>query len=304
MNKQLLKVIEGAIRSDKQVFPLNKSWGYLHQHYNIGQTQGNTLKVTPQDKDELVAVVKLEAGIDLEQISVADFSTMNREAALSFALDEKIAGQAVKKDHLAIKALTGMALKINGLSCSLPNCGHLDMALADISGAAHNCILIIENYRCFDHLENMQLNLPDQYDDPLVLFRGDNYYSENSVRQLSAQLNLPVLAMVDLDPKGLIIAQSFPDAMGLLAPCLADLEALFKDKQIVNPKLYEKQLADCQTALSNSPSALIRHLWKMMKTYQAGIVQEYWLQAHYKLVVHSMDTIHSGVETFNPRNGN
>jgi len=256
LNKQLLKVIEGAIRNNKEIFPLNQSWEYLHRQYNIGQTQGNKLKVTQQDKDDLIAVVKHEDGIDLEQISVADFAAMNREAALAFALDEKIAGQSVKKDRLAIKALTGRALKINGLSYSLPGSGYLDMALADITGTAHNCILLIENYRCFDRLENMQLNLPARYADPLVLYRGDNDYSEKTVRQLLAQLNLPVLAMADLDPQGLSIAQSFPHIVGLIAPCLADLEALLEDKQKANPKLYDKQLAGCQNALSTSPHGL------------------------------------------------
>jgi len=289
LNKQLLNVIERAIRSDNPLFPLNQSWKYLHRQYNIGQTQGNKLKVTQQDKDDLIAVVKHETGVDLGQISVADFSAMNREQALSFALDEKIAGQSVKKDRLAIRSLTGMALKINGLSYSLPVRGYMDMALADITGTAHNCILLIENYRCFDSLENVRLNLPDQYADPLVLYRGDNYYSEKTARQLLAYLSLPVLAMADLDPQGLSIAQSFPHIIGLIAPCLADFEALLKDKQKANPKLYGKQLVGCQNALSTSPHALIRQLWDMMKKHQAGIVQEYWLQAGYVLVVHNLD---------------
>lgn len=326
MNKQLLKVIERAIQSDQQVFPLNQSWAFLHQEYNIGRTQGNKLEVTPKDKDELIALVKLETGVDLGEISVVDFAAMNREEALSFAVDEKIAGQAVKKDRLAIKTLAGHTLKINGESFSLPGSGYLDMALLDITGTAHHCILVIENYRCFDNLEKIRLNLPDQYTDPLVLFRGDNVYSESTVRRFLAQrihnmctdcrvclplpsgegrgegyqkntnrdrtqYNLPVLIMADLDPQGLIIAQSFPNVIGLIAPCLADLEGLFKDKQKANPKLYEKQQAGCRNALSASPHALIKHLWEMMKTHQAGIVQEYWLQADCELVVHGLDTI-------------
>ena len=290
MKKQLLKVIERAIQSDQQIFPFNQSWSFLHQEYNIGHTQGNKLKVTLQDKDNLLAVVKLATGVDLGQISVTDFAAMNREEALCFALDEKIAGQAVKKDRLAIKMLAGHTLKINGHSYLLPGCGYLDMALTDISSTAHDCILLIENYRCFDSLENIKLNLPGQYADPLVLFRGDNVFSENTVRRFLAQLNLlPVLVMADLDPRGLIIAQSFPNVIGLIAPCLADLAALFQDKQKANPKLYEKQLASCQNALVTSPHALIRHLWEMMKDHQAGIVQEYWLQANCELVVHSLN---------------
>jgi hypothetical protein len=291
LNKQLLKVIERAIQSDQQVFPLNQSWAFLHQEYNIGRTQGNKLEVTTQDKDELLALVKLETGVDLGQISVIDFAAMNREEALSFALDEKIAGQAVKKDRLAIKTLAGHILKINGESFSLPGSGYLDIALANITGTAHHCILVIENYRCFDNLEKMRLNLPDQYADPLVVFRGDNVFSENTVRQFLTQLNLPLLVMADLDPQGLVIAQSFPTVIGLIAPCLADLKALFRDKQKASPKLYEKQQAGCRIALSASPHALIRHLWEMMKTHQAGIVQEYWLQADCELVVHGLDTI-------------
>lgn len=300
MNKQLLNVIERAIRSGDQLFSLNQSWTYLHRQYNIGQTQGNKLKVTQQDKDDLIAVVKHETGVDLGQVSVADFAAMHREAALSFALDEKIAGQSVKKGRLAIKALIGRALKINGLSYSLPAFGYLDMALADITGTAHNCVLLIENYRCFDRLENMQLNLPDQYADPLVLYRGDNDYSEKTVRQLLVQLNLPVLAMADIDPQGLSITQSFPNIVGLIAPSLVDLEALLQDKQKANPKLYDKQLAGCQNTLSSSPYALIRSLWEMMKRHQAGIVQEYWLQAGYMLVVHNVDTAPLGTGLNNP----
>ena len=291
MNKQLLKVIERAIQSDQQVFPLNQSWAFLHQEYNIGRTQGNKLEVTIQDKDELLALVKLETGVDLGQISVIDFATMNREETLSFAVDEKMAGQAVKKDRLAIKTLAGHILKINGESFSLPGSGYLDIALANITGTAHHCIVLIENYRCFDNLEKIRLNLPLEFADPLVIFRGDNVYSENTVRQFLTQLNLPLLVMADLDPQGLVIAQSFPNVIGLIAPCLADLEALFQDKRKANQKLYERQQAGCRIALSTSPHALIRHLWEMMKTHQAGIVQEYWLQADCELVVHGLDTI-------------
>jgi hypothetical protein len=289
LNKNSLKVIERVIQSDKQLFPLNQSLEYLHQQYNIGRTQGNKLEITQQDKAELLALVKHETGVDLGQISVSDFTAMPREETLAYALDEKLAGQAVKKDRLALKSLTGMALKINDQSCSLPGCGYLDMALADICSTAHRSMLLIENFRCFDCLENMQLNLPDQYADPLVLFRGDNYYSENTVRRFLAQLNLPMLVMADLDPQGLIIAQSLPNVVGLIAPSLADLEAMFKDKQKANPKLYEKQLAGCQNALSTSPHAVIKQLWEMIKTHQAGLVQEYWLQAGCELVVHGLD---------------
>jgi hypothetical protein len=95
--------------------------------------------------------------------------------------------------------------------------------------------------------------------------------------------------MADIDPKGLEIAQSFANVRGLVAPCLTDLEALLNDSQKANPNLYAKQLAGCQTALDNSPHDLIRKIWEMLKTHQAGLVQEYWLQKGCQLVVHGFD---------------
>jgi hypothetical protein len=288
MNKLILKVIQNALQSDKQLFPLNQSWQYLHQNYNIGRTQGNKLELTGEDKTELLTLVKLTTGVDLEQIDVAEFATMNREDMLTIAIDEKLAGQAVKKSRLAIKPLGGHPLKINEQFYILPDYGHLDIALADVQRTTHNCLMIIENYRCFDRLASIQLTLPPLYKDPLIVYRGDSTYSENDVRQLITNLSLPVIVMADLDPKGLAIAQSFPHLVGLIAPSLNDVETLFNNPQIANRQLYTQQLAVCQGALANSPHILIRQLWLLMKTHQAGVVQEYWLLEDYPLVLHSL----------------
>jgi hypothetical protein len=43
-----------------------------------------------------------------------------------------------------------------------------------------------------------------------VVYRGDNYYSEKTLRRLLATTNLPVIAMLDIDLKSLMIAYSFP----------------------------------------------------------------------------------------------
>ncbi|MCX7098105.1 MAG: hypothetical protein NTV43_09425 [Methylococcales bacterium] len=290
MNKQHLKVIERAIRSNLNLFPLNTSWAYLHKHYNIGRTQGNKLEINQQDKDDLLALVKAEMGIDLTQSSCADFMEMNREAVLAMAIDEKLAGRAVKQARLAIRSSAGKPLKINGHSYSLPEPGFLDLGLVDIHSSAHNFILVVENFPCFDHLTAMRLDLPGEYADPLVVFRGDNYYSQQTVRLLLSKLALPVLVMADLDPQGLMIVQSFTNVAGLIAPSLADLEVLFKDKRIANPQLYDKQLMGCQTALANSPYRLIRQLWQMMHNHQAGIVQEHGLLTACAWTVHRLDS--------------
>lgn len=285
MNKQQIAVIERAIHSDRELFPLNKTWRTLHDEYNIGLTQADKLRLTPRDKKELADLVKQKAGIDLSQHSLSAVNALSREETLSIAIDEKLAGQAVKKDRLAMKSLPGQTLKINREEYCLPVSGHLDVALENITSTEHPCILIIENYRCFDGLATMKLNLGPTFADPLVLYRGDNVYSENSIRQLLSHLKLPVLVMPDLDPKGLVIAQSFPEAVGLVAPKLSEIEKLFNDPDKTNPELYSKQLAGCSQALSQSQYPIILRLWEIMKQYQAGLVQEYWLNREFELTL-------------------
>lgn len=288
MKKQWLAMIERALRSDQDLFPLNQTWAALHREYNIGLTQANKLKLSPKDKQELRLLVKEIDKIDLAEHSLTEFADMDREQALSIVIDEKLAGKAVKKHRLAIKTLPGKMLLINNQSYWLPACGHLDLAIENISGTKHRCILIIENYRCFDRLAAIKLNVPEAFAEPLVVFRGDNVYSEQTVRQLIQKLQLPVLMMADLDPNGLQIAQSYPKFAGLLTPNLAVLETLFKDQNKANRQLYEKQLAGCQNALSNTHYPVIAACWELMKIHQAGIVQEHWLAGDIELILHSI----------------
>ncbi len=130
MNKQQLKTIEKAIHSLEEIFPLNKTWEQLHLKYNIGLTQGTKLKLTQEDKDSLLLLVKQKTGINLKQNTIDDLSHLHREEALSIATNEKLAGQAVKQNRLAIKTLPDGALKINHQQCTLPSFSHLDIAQA------------------------------------------------------------------------------------------------------------------------------------------------------------------------------
>jgi hypothetical protein len=44
----------------------------------------------------------------------------------------------------------------------LPTKGHMDMCLEQLESIEHNCILIIENYRCFDQ-NKQSLGFSNQY---------------------------------------------------------------------------------------------------------------------------------------------
>lgn len=202
---------------------------------------------------------------------------MQREQMLTLAIDEKLAGQSVKKNRLALKSLPGKMLKLNGENYRIPDNSHCDMALDSIASVEHQSIWIIENYRCFDQLSAIKLDDSAASTEPLIIFRGDQVYQAGQVLRLLEKLQLPVWVMGDLDPKGLSIAQSFPYFAGLIAPAMLTLKIWFSDPDKTNHQLYEKQLAGCQKSLAETCFPIIQACWLLIKQHQAGIVQEHWL---------------------------
>lgn len=286
MNKTWLSVISRAITSEQEIFPLNQTWQAIHQEYNIGLTEAKKLRLTSEDKLELLELVNKITGIDLQQVRPGEFTAMQREQVLTMTIDEKLAGQSVKKNRLAIKALPGRALKLNAENYQLPDHAHCDIALDSIVSVEHQSIWIVENYRCFDQLGLTKLDQSAVLTEPLVVFRGDHVYQGGMVLSLIEKLQLPVWVMGDLDPKGLSIAQSYPHFVGLIAPDMAVVAAYFNDPGKANHTLYAKQLAGCRKALSDTRFPIIQTCWQLMKQHQAGIVQEHWLLGDATLKMH------------------
>lgn len=285
MNKQQIRMIERAVNSDKTQFALNQTWRELYQQYYIGSINTRYINLTTDDKRKWADLVQAEERFDLTRFKVEDLKSLDREQALAIVRNEKMAGKSVKHQRLALKSLSGCPLKLNQHQYHLPDSGYLDMGLADIASCQHQTVLIVENYRCFDQLQKHQFKaMVGQYD-PLVIFRGDKVFSEKTVRQLLQQLDLPVLVMADIDPKGLLIAQSFPNLIGLVAPELAMLEALFKQQQVINSDLYSKQYAGSQKQLGITPYSSIQQIWLLIQKAQAGIAQEHWLKMPLELTV-------------------
>jgi len=280
-DKTQLRVAENAIKAKLELVPLNKSWQLFHEEYAIGLPQGTKLKLRESDRAKLQEMIRLETGINLQHSSIADFSHMNREQALDHGTNEKLAGKSVKNQRLAFKTLAEQPLKINKQEYFLPANGHMDMCLDLLESIEHNCLLIIENYRCFDQLQQVKLKLPTQYNQPLVVYRGDNYYSEKTLRLLFAATTLPVIGMLDIDLKSLLIASSFPRVVGLICVSLPEFEILLQEKG--NAELYAKQLPECQQALNASEVPVIKTLWGLLRKYQKVWVQEHDLGAGYEV---------------------
>ncbi len=282
LTKSIIRTVENAFKKKLPLLvPLNKSWQFLQQEYDIGTPQGIKLKLTSTDKAKLITIIKLETGIDLHTTSVKQLTQAHREQALAITHNEKWAGKAVKMQRLALKTLPDKMLQLNQQHDTLPVGGHLDISLEQLSGIEHNCILIVENYRCFDQIQKIALDLPEQYSNPLVVYRGDGYYSERTLRELLDKFSLPVIAMFDIDLHSLLMAMSYTRVVGLMCISLSELEAALATKG--NADLYAKQLPACRVALNNVEESIIKCLWQLLQNNQKVWVQEHDLKGEYVL---------------------
>jgi len=286
MDKRLVSLIQRAVQSPQAIFPFNASWQALHHEYNIGAPLGNRIRLDERDKAELVALVRQIAGLDLRTASVEEFADLDRHEALRLGHQEKWAGRPVGARRLLLKALPGRPLRIGGQSLPLPSRGHLDIARDAVEGLDHEAVIVVENYACFDRLGQMRLVLDGRWANAAAVYRGDPHASrtDDVLGFLRAQA-LPVLALVDIDPAGLVIAQTLPGVAGLLAPPLPVLDGLLGQG---NPELCRKQRPGAEQSLRGSPHPFIRQCWALIESHGAGVAQERWLQGDVEVVVHRL----------------
>lgn len=292
MDKRLVKLIERAVRSGQTLFPLNAGWQWLHREYNIGIPHRTKLLVSERDKEELISLVKRSAGLDLRAASVGDLAGLTRSETLHQVCDEKWAGRSVSAGRLVLKALPEKPLRLNGTRLDLPCRSHLDIAVDAVASCEHAVILIIENYECFDRLDAIRWGLDQRHSDPLVVYRGDpRTRGSRAVLEFLHSRKLPVLAMVDLDPAGLVIAQALPGAIGIVAPEMDVLEALFERG---NPALYHRQRPQAERAIHGGSHPALRCVFELIERHQKGLVQERWLHGDVTLRVHPFSASAAG----------
>lgn len=120
-----------------------------------------------------------------------------------------------------------------------------------------------------------------------MIYRGDkNESRQDNVKAFLDAIDLPVLAFVDIDPKGLHIAGSCPRLLGIVAPSFTDLNATLASSATARHDLYRKQLSCVEGYLRlAAEDSSISASWKLLQQHRAGVVQERWIIAGFKLVL-------------------
>ena len=257
----------------------------LPEELGIGRIQGKTLYLSERDHQGMRDLLHAR-GYSLTPLSLKEMSRSDRLAVAT--PNEKAGGGALKSGRVSIKALRGKALNIAGKTLALPDGSHVDIDWRRIGGPiGHDSIMLVENYEVFDQIHRLNFDLPPYCTDPLVIYRGDkNESRQDNVKALLDAIELPVLAFVDIDPKGLHIAGCCPRLVGVVAPGFSDLNDTLASPSSARHDLYGKQLSGVENYLhSVGDDSPISALWKLMRQYRAGVVQERWIASGFRLTL-------------------
>ena len=245
------------------------------EDFNIGQRVGTSIVFSSTDRDSIRKLLATE-GIDVETTELGHWQGLSRTQSLEFSHNEKMTSSSVRQDRVAIKTLPGNLLCLGGQKASLPISSNLDIDWRWlVANCDHTSVLLVENWESFDKIHQVTFDLSGAGANPLVVFRGSPIYRQDHVIALLNGLALPVFAFVDLDPSGLILAQSTPHFEGLMAPPTNELLSALKS--IKNYSRYRSQLMQSQSILNKATHRDIVTCWKLLQEYGTALPQEYFL---------------------------
>jgi hypothetical protein len=242
----------------------------------IGTKRGKSVYFYERDRQAMREWLEAK-GFSIEPV---DMTGMSRADRLEVTPHEKAGGEAVKRNRIAIKALAGQSLVIGGQPINLPEKSHLDADWTKIvSRIGHRCIMVVENYENFNRIHETTFKLPVEYRSPLVIYRGDPHESRvANVLAFLEQAKLPVLAFVDADLAGVVIAARLPWLIGMLTPDLPTLDQQLSSPKIGRRDLFQHQYPSFQHVNAGIPEGCpCSPVLDLILKHRSAVVQERWI---------------------------
>lgn len=250
---------------------------FCDEHPTVGRQRGSSLYLGESDKDTLRQIL-ISEGVN-PATSPDAWGGKTRTEALALGNDEKFTGETVKRRRVAVKALTpSAAIDIGSGAIRLPARCHLEIDYESVSVGAHDWIIVVENWECFNaiHLAAHYLFFPGEA--PLIVWRGDSSTTRaDAMMKWLSCLSQPVAAFVDYDPSGLIIAASLPRLTAFVAPDVNELGRLLRENGL--HERFQAQLPSCQRALDALSSPIIRSVWETIRREGRALPQEHFIRS-------------------------
>lgn len=276
MEKNLISSLLRVYHSEKSRFAASATLSRFVETYGIGHAKGASLVFTDRDKQDVAALLRATEGIDAATTTSASWDALSRAESLDLGGNEKLTSSTVRRDRVAVRALPGRPLLLDGREMHLPDGANLDIEWHLASRRnGHDAVLVVENWEAFAGIERTTFDLSGAGCNPLVLFRGSPVYRQDHAVALLDQLTLPVHAFVDFDPAGLIIALSLPGFVDLVAPAADELQRALAAS--TNTERYLSQLPEAQGILDAAAHPSIAAHWRIQKAHGKALPQEYFL---------------------------
>lgn len=249
---------------------------FCAEHPTIGRRKGNYLLLLDSDKETLRQIL-LSDGINPETSPDA-WAGKTRAESLALGNDEKLTNEVVKRRRVAVKALRPAAwVDLGRGPLYLPPRCDIGIDQDEVSVAAHDWIIVVENWEAFVdiHVAADRLMFPGR--SPLVVFRGDTSDTRaDALLCWLSKLSQPIAAFVDYDPAGLVIASVLPRLDAFVAPALDELEFLVKEKGLHSR--FQAQLPMCQRMLDERAHPLVRSVWSVLRQAGKALPQEHFVK--------------------------
>ncbi len=281
---QLLKKNPGKTT----IHPFSKTGSAVIDRYQCGRRQGNKLFFTAEDKRSIRSQVKQEINIDPFEVSQLP---KNRVDVARLHNNEKLANNPVSQDHLLVNCPAGI-IQLNNRQIQLhsdiiPSVGFMPIA-SSINQINHDVIVVVENLAIMQLYS--QLILPDICQKALWIYRGDHKSGAktDTCYQFISRFgqDKTVIVFSDMDPKGLEIALTMPQADYWLGP-ESNLWASCLASKFASRSGYDAQNSSVHYLLNRkeSLSQPINELVLQIQVDQSSYRQEHMVAHHLSLVL-------------------
>jgi hypothetical protein len=274
MNKKilaqsLLRVLQSP--AERVQFQASKTLTAFVEEIGIGIVQGKQIMFSAAHKRRICEWLRAE---NIDPATSPDaWADVNRAAALELGPDEKWAGLSVRANRIALKALRGRPLQLEGEAIYLPPRANLECDVHDaLEGVRHDSVIVVENWEVFERVDDLKLDFQPAGENPLVLWRGSVHTSVGASLNFLIEYGRAVWSAPDYDPEGLAIASRLPHLEGVLAPPDDVLRDLLGKSKLQGR--YEAQLPGAQATLDHAKQPDIRKLWAIVKTSRNALPQE------------------------------
>lgn len=277
MSRGLISTVMRAADKRGKLTPSKELVDFAREN-GLGTFTGKQVSFSLSERRKMREILLAQHGVPLDA-TVTSWDNLSRAEALNLGGNEKLTKRRVRADRVAVKAIPGRPLVIEGREVFLPRGASVDLDAEEILSATPGSLLVIENWEAFEALDRMGIEgaaagLPDG----MAIYRGDKEaYPIAAAHRVLHELSCPVYSCPDVDGAGLSIALSLPRFAGLVLPDFERIVELF-EAGAGDRERYLAQLAGCEAKLAYAVQKDVRQLWRIIQKYGRALPQEKFIE--------------------------